>query len=119
MMRRPLINWLIGVVAVMVTIKLADVLGLVMTWNPPWRIIIFVPVLAITNAVLGPLVKMFSLPITCLTLGLFGIVVNGLLFWLAGWATGARMSFLSALFGSVCVSLVSSSISWLNKEKKR
>ena len=41
-------------------------------------------VLGLINALIRPLLVLLTLPITILTLGLFMLVINGLLFWLAG-----------------------------------
>ena len=57
------------------------------------------------------------MPINCLTFGLFGLVINALVFWMAGAATGAEMSFMSAFFGSMVVSIVGAVLSQAIKEK--
>ena len=41
-------------------------------------------VLGLINALVRPLLILLTLPVTVLTLGLFILVINGLLFWLAG-----------------------------------
>ena|SRR3972149_1149725 len=41
-------------------------------------------VLGLINTLLRPLLILLTLPVTVLTLGLFMLVINGLLFWLAG-----------------------------------
>ena len=38
----------------------------------------------VVNAFIGGVVKLFTLPITILTLGLFALVINGFLLWLTG-----------------------------------
>lgn len=40
--------------------------------------------LGLINALVRPLLILLTLPVTVLTLGLFILVINGLLFWLAG-----------------------------------
>jgi putative membrane protein len=39
-------------------------------------------VFGLVNALIGTVVKLFALPVTILTLGLFALVINGLLLWL-------------------------------------
>ena len=39
-------------------------------------------VLGLLNVSLKPILKILTLPIDILTLGLFGVIINGLLFWL-------------------------------------
>lgn len=118
MMMRMLVRWLIGVVAVLITIQIARVLGLKLEWDPAWKIVLFVPVLAVANAVIGNILRFFSAPITCITLGLFGFVINALVFWIAGAATGAEMTFLSALFGSICVTVIAAPLNHFTKENR-
>jgi len=116
MFKRAVVHWVIGIAAVAVAVWLARQLGLVLEWQPAWRIAIFVPVLALANSVIGPILRILSLPITCLTFGLFGFVVNALVFWIAGAATGAKMDFLSALFGSIVVAFVGAVLSRVVRE---
>ena len=70
-------------------------------------------VLALINVFIRPLVEFISLPVTFLTLGLFSFVINALLLMLAGFITpGFEVeSFLSALLGSVVLSLFAGIIS--------
>lgn len=64
-------------------------------------------VIALINAFIKPVLQFISLPVTVLTLGLFSLVINALLFMLAGYITpGVEVKgFLSALIGSVILSL--------------
>ena len=65
-------------------------------------------VMALVNAFVKPVLQIISLPINVLTLGLFSFVLNALLFMLAGFITpGFEVDgFLSALFGSLILSLL-------------
>jgi putative membrane protein len=45
-------------------------------------------ILALANAVLKPLVILLSLPAIMLSLGLFTVIINGLMVALAGWLYG-------------------------------
>lgn len=71
-------------------------------------------VIGIVNAVLKPLAKTFGCMLYVLTLGLFGLVVNALLFWLSGYiATEMDLpfhvdGFLAAFWGSLIVTVASS-----------
>ena len=70
--------------------------------------------LGITNAIVRPLVILLTLPITVLTLGLFLLVVNGLMLWLvASFLDGfALAGLLPAMLGSIVVSLTGWVASW-------
>ena len=69
-------------------------------------------VLGILNSLVRPVLILLTLPLTVVTLGLFLLVINTLMFLLAGSiAPGFHVeSFWSALFGSIIVSIVSSMI---------
>ena len=65
--------------------------------------------LGIANAVLRPIVKILTLPLTCLTFGLFAFVINAGLFWLAGQVLPGKFhvaGWQGALFGSLVMGLV-------------
>ncbi|MGH2377517.1 MAG: phage holin family protein [Candidatus Limnocylindria bacterium] len=67
-------------------------------------------VLGVLNAVVKPVLFMLSLPITCLTLGLFIIVLNGLILVLLSLIpfVGFRVDgILSAIIGAAVVSIAS------------
>lgn len=68
-------------------------------------------VLGLVNAVLRPILVLLTLPVTILTLGLFVLVINGLLFWfVASFIEGFTVAgFWPAVLGA----LVYSVISWL------
>ncbi len=66
-------------------------------------------ILGIVNTFIRPVLVFFTLPISLLTLGLFTLVINALLFWLVGsLVTGFEVhGFLSAFFGAIIVSIIS------------
>jgi putative membrane protein len=67
-------------------------------------------VLGLLNAIVRPILMLLSAPITCLTLGLFILVVNGIVLWLATFVpmVGFRISDpISAIIGALIVSAVS------------
>jgi putative membrane protein len=73
--------------------------------------VVFSFVLWALNIVLHKILIILALPFLLLTLGLFMIVINGFLFWLADKAVkGVEVDgFGSAILGS----LVTSAVSWL------
>ncbi|MEJ2718388.1 MAG: phage holin family protein [Deltaproteobacteria bacterium] len=66
-------------------------------------------ILAVLNAIVRPVLIILTLPLTVVTLGLFILIINALLFELAGFfVPGLQIaSFWSALFGSIIVSIIS------------
>jgi putative membrane protein len=67
-------------------------------------------VLGLLNAIVRPILMVLTLPITVITLGLFLLVINGLMFWLA-----SRMldGFHVSSFGwAIVAAIVYSLITW-------
>ncbi len=65
-------------------------------------------ILGIVNVIIKPIFIVLTLPLTILTMGLFLLVVNGLMLWLAaGLVPGFFVAgFWSAVFGSIILSIV-------------
>ncbi len=80
--------------------------------------LIAIVIIGLINAVLKPLVYLITLPINLLTLGLFSLVINALLFMLASHLTpGFNVEgFWSALLGSLILSALSIPINKIGKE---
>lgn len=72
-------------------------------------------VFGIVNVVIKPIISFLSLPITCLTLGLFAIVINALMLMLTSWLVSpfpgvtfeVGQFFFDAILGAIVVALVS------------
>lgn len=71
--------------------------------------------LGFVNAIIKPILILFTLPLTILTLGLFLLVVNAIALGLVGYLTpGLTVSgFFPAVIGSLVLTLVSSIINQL------
>ncbi|HKD89238.1 MAG TPA: phage holin family protein [Streptosporangiaceae bacterium] len=69
-------------------------------------------IFGVVNAVLKPIVKTIGCLFYVLTLGLIGLVVNGLLLWLCSWVAGQLSvpfhitGFWSAFWGAIIVGVV-------------
>ncbi len=66
-------------------------------------------ILGIMNAVVRPILVLLTLPITILTLGIFIFVINAaIFFFVASFVDGFEVTnFLSALLGSILMSIAS------------
>jgi putative membrane protein len=66
-------------------------------------------VLGVMNAVLRPILLLVTLPITILTLGLFALVINGFMLYIAGSVVeGFHVyGFWSSVFGALFLSVIS------------
>ncbi len=72
-------------------------------------------VIGLVNATLGSLIKLLTLPIGCLTLGISSLIVNALMFWLASnFVSGFHVTgFVPALLGSIALSIVGAAVDFL------
>ncbi|MBC9784275.1 phage holin family protein [Heliobacillus mobilis] len=75
-------------------------------------------VLGVVNAIIRPIVILFTLPLNVLTLGLFTLVINGLMLQMvSGLVRGFDVSgFWAAFFGSLVLSVISMVLSWFVSE---
>jgi putative membrane protein len=70
--------------------------------------LVFALILGVLNAFLRPILLLLTLPLNLLTLGLFTLVVNAIVFWLASQIGGVRVdNFQAAFLGALVVSVVS------------
>lgn len=67
-------------------------------------------VLALVNAFVRPIVKVLTLPITLITLGLFALVVNALMFYVVEWIVPGfqLVGFWQTVLAALIVSVVTS-----------
>ncbi|HEX3464630.1 MAG TPA: phage holin family protein [Candidatus Elarobacter sp.] len=74
-------------------------------------------ILGIVNAVLRPILVVLTLPLELVTLGLFTLVINALLFWLVGVLhVGLSVDgFWPAFWGALVMSIVSWLLSLLTR----
>jgi putative membrane protein len=80
-------------------------------------------VFGVVNAFVGTMMKILTLPLILVTLGLFVLVVNGLMLWLTG-ALAATLGlgfhvrgFWPAFWGALVVSIVSTALGFLVVDK--
>ena len=78
------------------------------SFTPLYVILVVAAVLEFVNMVIKPIINFLTLPINILTLGLFSIVINGLIFYgLAHVIPGFRVSDVtSAIIGALIVSIL-------------
>ncbi len=77
-------------------------------------------VLGLVNALIKPILVILTLPVTILTLGLFLLVINALLFWaVASLLEGFNVSgFGSAFIGALLYSVITWLLSMLIPDRK-
>ncbi|MBA8825759.1 putative membrane protein [Saccharopolyspora lacisalsi] len=109
-----LVHILITAVAVWATTALPGIsLTSETTGTQIATLVVVAVVFGLVNAVLKPIAKTLGCLFYVLTLGLFGLVVNALLFWLTGWLAERLdlafqvSGFWAAFWGAIIVTIVS------------
>jgi putative membrane protein len=67
--------------------------------------------LGIVNTLLRPVLVFLTFPITLLTLGLFLLIINGLMLWLVSALVNGF--YVSGFWGAVLGSILISAVSWI------
>ncbi len=103
-----LITWLVTSLSLFIVSKI-EFLGVeIQSFSTAlWSAAVF----GILNATLGAVLRFLAFPITFLTLGLFALILNGLIFALAANLVDGfnlKKGFLSAILGTIALSLVNS-----------
>ncbi len=109
-----IIRWIVNAVALYVAAAVANALGLKIVLTGAVPALAAVVVLAVVNTFIRPLVVLLTLPLNCLTFGLFTLVINAVLFMMvgSGFISGFRVEgFLAALVGSIVMGIVNGLIS--------
>jgi putative membrane protein len=105
-----LLRLLINAAALWVAIQLVDGIDHRGSW---WSLLLVALVFGVLNASIRPLLKLLSLPVIILTLGLFIFVINALMLLMTGWVSGVLNlgfyvdGFWDAFFGGLIVSIIS------------
>ena len=113
-MLRFVVKTLINAAAIWVAT--AVVSGITLT-SADWQhqtltVVLVALIFGVLNFVIKPIVKLLSLPLFILTLGLITFVINALMLWLTSWASGKLSldfhvnGFVAALLGSLIISIV-------------
>ncbi len=124
-MRTFILRWAVIVIAVFLVAWGLPQTGIFgdtqfVNYGDDWvTLAIFSGVLALLNTFVKPILVILSIPFTCLTAGLFLIVINAALFGLAAWLvpTVSVSGFWGAVVGAIAVSLVGIAVNVLTGEK--
>lgn len=109
-MKGIVIRWVVSAIALYLTALLGNALQLGIVVKGAPGALLAVAALAVVNAFIRPLILLFTLPLNCLTLGLFTFLVNALMFWLVGviGIPGFEVHGpLAAIFGSIVMGIIS------------
>jgi len=109
-MRSLVLHWLLNAAALWVAAWLLpglDFQGTIV------QLILVAAVFGLVNSLVRPILTVLTCPLIVVTLGLFTLVINGLMLWLTGalsarWGLGFAVSgFWAAFFGGMVVGIVS------------
>ncbi len=117
-MRGLVLRWIINGLAIYITAHIIE--GIVI--DSFIASLFAALVLGLVNAVIRPVVNVLTLPLNILTLGLFTLVVNGIMLWIvAGTVVGFTVEniFFSGILGALLLSIISGFLSMLIIDKKR
>jgi putative membrane protein len=105
-----ILHWILISLAVLVTTKIISGISV----DPIWVVLIVGACLTLFNMFIKPIINILTLPINLITLGLFSLVINGVLFWYLGTLiTGFEVQTAKAAFlGALLVSI----INWILKK---
>lgn len=112
-------NFVLRVIGIFIAVAVAvwlvpgiEVVGTVSTWA---SVLIIALIIALLNMTIKPILQLLGLPITVITLGIFYIIINTALLYLASWLANGLfgIDFIIATFGSgfvasIVISIVSS-----------
>ncbi len=120
---RLLIRWFINAVALAAAAYLVP--GITIVGEPAWvTVAVMALIFGLVNALLRPFLKLLTCPLIILTLGLFTLVINGLLLWLSSWIAtqfdvGFQVAgFWPAFWGALVISIVSFVLSLVFREEE-
>jgi putative membrane protein len=114
-MVKAMISWLLKALAL---IAVAYIVPNIYVANI-WIALVAALVIGLANVLIKPILVIFTLPITLITLGLFIFVINGLLFWAVGhFLQGFEVrTVLAGIVGAIVYSVISWILSAIVIEK--
>ncbi|MGK2858021.1 MAG: phage holin family protein [Thermoanaerobaculia bacterium] len=115
-MKLLLVRWIVNTLALLLVSWIVPGISA----NSVVALLVAAAVLGLLNAVLRPVLVVLTAPLWIVTFGLFLIVVNATMLWLAGaLVPGFTVSgFLAAVFGAIVLSVVSFFTGSIGKKEK-
>jgi putative membrane protein len=116
-----LLRIMINALSIAMAVKVVNGITFTGEW---WKMIIIGAVFGIVNAIIKPLLTLFTLPLIILTLGFFTLIINSVMLAITAGLSGPLSlglqinGFWAAFKGALIVSIVSMLLSWLTGLKK-
>lgn len=110
-MKNFLIKWIVNIITLFIVIHIVAGVS-ADSWD---SIVVAAFVLGLLNAFVKPVIILFTLPFTILTLGLFTLVINAFIFYIASkFVKGFEViNFWSAFWAAFFFSIISSILNFL------
>jgi putative membrane protein len=110
-MGRLLLNWLVSAVSLLIVAHIIPGISI----EGFFTALLAALVIGLVNATLGLVLKILTLPLTIVTLGLFWWVINALMLWLASVLVHGFVvrGFFAAFFGAIVLALVNMVLRWI------
>ena len=100
-----LLRWILNSVGIWVAVRLLGNENTEMT--SVWTFMTAGLIFSLVNSILKPIITILALPAILLTLGLFTLVVNGLMVYISlALAPGISMTFVHSIIAGIILSLV-------------
>jgi putative membrane protein len=105
-----LLHWVLNALALLIVAHVVPGVAV----RDPITALVAAVLLGLANAVIKPVLVLLTLPVTILTLGLFLLVINGLLFWaVSALMTGFEVKgFWTGVLGALVYSVLTGLL-WL------
>ena len=112
MLKQLIIVWLVVAAAIAIT---AWLLPSVEVDGGPVQLLLLALLFGLVNALIGTLLRLISLPLTLMTFGLFGLVINGVLLAITAGLTDVLDvgGFLATILAAVVISIVTTALLFL------
>jgi putative membrane protein len=126
-MQRLILRWAINAVALYVAVGTGWLRGIHLQGNGWLAILALALVFGLVNALVRPLLKFLTCPLIVLTMGLFTLVINGVMFALTGWIgqqfgigfTFDEPWFRWAFLGGLVMGVVSAALTLILRDELR
>jgi putative membrane protein len=114
-------NWILRWVVSGIALAVVAHLNIGVSYKDVTSLAIATVVIGLVNSLIRPVIGFLTLPLNCMTFGLFGVVVNAILFWAAGNAVpGFHVEWpWGPVLGPILMGLLSGLLSNIIPDRKK
>jgi len=121
-MQHMLLRLTINALSLAAAIRLINGITFAGEW---WKVLIIAAIFGLVNALIKPVVQLFTVPLIVVTLGLFTLVINATMLAVTAALSGPLHlglqidGFWPAFWGALVISIVSMLLSWITGMNRR